>query len=61
MMQEFLPPQRLLLGPNPSLVHVQALQAMAAHLAGHLDPAGFQQRAQPWTQQPGPIAHIGTL
>ncbi|MBH0197215.1 MAG: alanine--glyoxylate aminotransferase family protein [Nitrospira sp.] len=39
MMQEFLPPQRLLLGPGPSLVHARVLQAMTAPLVGHLDPA----------------------
>jgi alanine-glyoxylate transaminase/serine-glyoxylate transaminase/serine-pyruvate transaminase len=38
MMQKFLPPQRLLLGPGPSLVHPRVLQAMAAPLVGHLDP-----------------------
>lgn len=38
MMQEFLPPRRLLLGPGPSLVHPRVLQAMAAPLVGHLDP-----------------------
>lgn len=38
MMQEFLPPRRLLLGPGPSLVHPRVLQAMAKPLLGHLDP-----------------------
>jgi alanine-glyoxylate transaminase/serine-glyoxylate transaminase/serine-pyruvate transaminase len=36
---EFLPPRRLLLGPGPSQVHPRVLQAMAAPLLGHLDPA----------------------
>jgi len=39
IVQEFLPPQRLLLGPGPSLVHPRVLQAMAVPLVGHLDPA----------------------
>jgi alanine-glyoxylate transaminase / serine-glyoxylate transaminase / serine-pyruvate transaminase len=38
-MQNFLPPRRLLLGPGPSMVHPRVLQAMAAPLVGHLDPA----------------------
>jgi alanine-glyoxylate transaminase/serine-glyoxylate transaminase/serine-pyruvate transaminase len=38
MMQDFLPPPRLLLGPGPSLVHPRVLQAMAMPLLGHLDP-----------------------
>jgi alanine-glyoxylate transaminase/serine-glyoxylate transaminase/serine-pyruvate transaminase len=38
MMQEFLPPRRLLLGPGPSLVHPRVLRAMSAPLLGHLDP-----------------------
>ncbi len=38
MMQDFLPPRRLLLGPGPSLVHPRVLQAMATPLLGHLDP-----------------------
>jgi aspartate aminotransferase-like enzyme len=59
MMQKCLPPQQLLLEPGPSLVHARALQAMAALLVGHLDPAGFQQRTQPCSQQPASIAHNG--
>ncbi|MDH4098493.1 MAG: hypothetical protein OEU87_09270, partial [Nitrospira sp.] len=39
IVQEFLPPQRLLLGPGPSQVHPRVLQAMAVPLVGHLDPA----------------------
>jgi alanine-glyoxylate transaminase/serine-glyoxylate transaminase/serine-pyruvate transaminase len=61
MMQAFLPPQRLLLGPGPSVMHTRVLQAMAAPLVGHLDPAVFQQRAQARTQEPASIAHIGKL
>lgn len=38
-MREFLPPQRLLLGPGPSLVHPRVLRALATPLLGHLDPA----------------------
>lgn len=38
-MQEFLPPQRLLLGPGPSMVHPRVLRAMSTPLVGHLDPA----------------------
>jgi alanine-glyoxylate transaminase/serine-glyoxylate transaminase/serine-pyruvate transaminase len=38
MMQDFLPPRRLLLGPGPSLVHPRVLHAMATPLLGHLDP-----------------------
>jgi alanine-glyoxylate transaminase / serine-glyoxylate transaminase / serine-pyruvate transaminase len=38
-MHPFLPPTRLLLGPGPSMVHPRVLQAMAAPLVGHLDPA----------------------
>ena len=38
MMQDFLPPRRLLLGPGPSQVHPRVLHAMAAPLLGHLDP-----------------------
>lgn len=30
--------ERILLGPGPSMVHPRVLQAMAAPLAGHLDP-----------------------
>lgn len=38
-MHEFLPPQRLLLGPGPSMVHPRVLRALATPLVGHLDPA----------------------
>jgi alanine-glyoxylate transaminase / serine-glyoxylate transaminase / serine-pyruvate transaminase len=38
-MQEFQPPQRLLLGPGPSSVHPRVLRALATPLLGHLDPA----------------------
>lgn len=38
-MHPFIPPTRLLLGPGPSMVHPRVLQAMAAPLVGHLDPA----------------------
>jgi len=38
-MHEFLPPQRLLLGPGPSQVHPRVLRALATPLVGHLDPA----------------------
>lgn len=61
MRQEFRSPQRLLLGPGPSLMYARVLQATAAPFAGHLDPAVFQQRAQPCTQEPASIAHIGKL
>ena len=61
MMQEFPPPQRLLLGPGPSLMHARVLQAMGAPLVGHLNAAVFQQRAQPRTQEPASIAHMGKL
>ncbi|GBD25634.1 Purine catabolism protein PucG [bacterium HR30] len=37
--QSFPPPQRLLLGPGPSMVHPRVLQAMSTPLVGHLDPA----------------------
>ncbi len=36
---ELAPPERILLGPGPSLVHPRVLRAMAAPLLGHLDPA----------------------
>lgn len=36
---EFLPPQRLLLGPGPSQVHPRVLAALGLPLLGHLDPA----------------------
>lgn len=37
-MQDFLAPQRLLLGPGPSAVHPRVLRAMSTPLIGHLDP-----------------------
>ena len=36
---ELVPPQRLLLGPGPSMVHPRVLRAMSTPLIGHLDPA----------------------
>ena len=38
-LKEFNPPQRILMGPGPSDVHARVLQAMAAPILGHLDPA----------------------
>ena len=38
-LEEFNPPQRILMGPGPSNVHPRVLQAMAAPILGHLDPA----------------------
>ena len=38
-MQSFLPPNRLLMGPGPSVVHPRILNAMARSTIGHLDPA----------------------
>lgn len=38
MMEHFVAPRRLLLGPGPSMVHPRVLQAMATPLVGHLDP-----------------------
>ena len=35
---ELAPPQRLLLGPGPSMVHPRVLRAMSTPLLGHLDP-----------------------
>jgi alanine-glyoxylate transaminase/serine-glyoxylate transaminase/serine-pyruvate transaminase len=37
--QEFIPPQRVLLGPGPSQVHPRVLAALSAPMLGHLDPA----------------------
>src|SRR5438067_6619229 len=37
--EPFNPPRRVLLGPGPSPVEDRVLQAMAAPLLGHLDPA----------------------
>jgi len=39
VMESFLAPRRLLLGPGPSMVHSRVLQALATPLVGHLDPA----------------------
>lgn len=36
--RSFTPPQRILLGPGPSLVPARVLQAMARPTIGHLDP-----------------------
>lgn len=36
---ELNPPQRLLLGPGPSMVNPRVLRAMSTPLIGHLDPA----------------------
>ena len=41
-MNEFQPPQKVLLGPGPSSVHPRVLQALALPVMGHLDPAFFQ-------------------
>lgn len=38
VVSELVPPQRLLLGPGPSLVHPRVLRAMSTPLLGHLDP-----------------------
>ncbi len=38
----FHPPQRLLLGPGPSMVDPAVLLAMAAPTIGHMDPAMFE-------------------
>jgi alanine-glyoxylate transaminase/serine-glyoxylate transaminase/serine-pyruvate transaminase len=35
-------PERILLGPGPSMVHPRVLQAMARPLVGHLDPTFIQ-------------------
>ena len=31
-------PERLLMGPGPSMVHPRVLQAMSKQVIGHLDP-----------------------
>ena len=41
-LEEFNPPDRLLLGPGPSTVHPRVLKAMTAPVLGHLDPVFFQ-------------------
>ena len=40
-LENFQPPQRLLLGPGPSTVHPRVLQAMTLPVVGHLDPMFF--------------------
>jgi alanine-glyoxylate transaminase/serine-glyoxylate transaminase/serine-pyruvate transaminase len=65
---ELNPPQRLLLGPGPSLVSPRVLRAMATPLVGHLDPAFLvimnevqgMLRAAFQTQNPFTIAISGT-
>ena len=37
-MQSFIPPQRTLMGPGPSDVSPQVLQALSRPTIGHLDP-----------------------
>lgn len=41
-LNEFQPPQRLLLGPGPSSVHPRVLRAMTLPVLGHLDPQFFE-------------------
>ena len=41
-LDEFNPPQRILLGPGPSSVNPRVLQAMTLPVLGHLDPQFFQ-------------------
>ena len=41
-LEDFQPPQRLLLGPGPSSVHPRVLQAMTLPVLGHLDPLFFR-------------------
>jgi alanine-glyoxylate transaminase/serine-glyoxylate transaminase/serine-pyruvate transaminase len=65
---ELAPPQRLLLGPGPSMVHPRVLRAMSTPLLGHLDPKFLeimnevqaQLRAVFQTQNPFTIAVSGT-
>jgi alanine-glyoxylate transaminase/serine-glyoxylate transaminase/serine-pyruvate transaminase len=65
---ELVPPQRLLLGPGPSMVHPRVLRAMSTPLLGHLDPKFLeimnevqaQLRATFRTQNPFTIAVSGT-
>ena len=38
MYQSFTPPERLLMGPGPTMVHQRVLQASARSTIGHLDP-----------------------
>jgi len=39
MIQSFIPPDRILMGPGPSNVHPRVLEALARPTIGHLDPA----------------------
>ena len=65
---ELVPPQRLLLGPGPSMVHPRVLRAMSTPLLGHLDPKFLeimnevqaQLRAVFRTNNPFTIAVSGT-
>ena len=65
---ELVPPQRLLLGPGPSMVHPRVLRAMSTPLLGHLDPKFLeimnevqaQLRAVLRTENPFTIAVSGT-
>ena len=41
-LNEFRPPQRILLGAGPSSVHPRVLQGMTQQILGHLDPAFFK-------------------
>lgn len=41
-LDEFNPPQRILMGPGPSSVNPRVLQAMTLPVLGHLDPRFFQ-------------------
>ncbi|MFQ6030202.1 MAG: pyridoxal-phosphate-dependent aminotransferase family protein, partial [Dehalococcoidia bacterium] len=41
-LDEFQPPQTILLGPGPSSVHPRVLQAMTLPVLGHLDPRFFR-------------------
>ncbi len=65
---ELNPPQRLLLGPGPSMVSPRVLRAMSTPLVGHLDPAFLaimnevqaMLRAAFQTQNPFTIVISGT-
>ena len=41
-LDEFNPPQRILMGPGPSSVNPRVLQAMTLPVLGHLDPQFFK-------------------
>jgi alanine-glyoxylate transaminase / serine-glyoxylate transaminase / serine-pyruvate transaminase len=43
---QFEPPQRLLLGPGPSMVNPRVLRAMSNPVIGHLDPATLEMLTQ---------------